>query len=94
MLPSVRKIRRFVVLLPLQDILLLNKVIFGHWIYSKVLRAPLSTLEMSNSVLIDVVCFFLRDSAAWPKGQRRCFYDDPDRMTWIQPAPWLRCFVL
>ena len=26
-------------------------------------------------------------SAAWLRGQRRRFYDNPDRMIWLQPAP-------
>ena len=26
--------------------------------------------------------------------ERRRFYDDPDRMVWVQPAPWSRCCVL
>ena len=25
---------------------------------------------------------------------KRCFYDDPDRMIWVQSAPWSRCCVL
>ena len=33
--------------------------------------------------------------AVWPKGSRRRFYDDPDRIAWIQLAPWsLFCFRL
>ena len=32
-------------------------------------------------------------SAAWPNGLRCRFNDDPDRMTWAQPAPWSRSCV-
>ena len=27
------------------------------------------------------------------KGKSICFYDDPDCMTWVPLAPWLRCCV-
>ena len=28
-------------------------------------------------------------SAAWPRGYKRRFYDDPDRMIWVQPGAYL-----
>ena len=39
--------------------------------------------------------------AAWPRGQRRCFYDDPDLVTMglthtlaAMLPPWIRCFAM
>ena len=42
-------------------------------------------------------CILAKNAKIWwcdRKDKRRRFYDDPDRMIWVQPAPWSLCCVL
>ena len=40
------------------------------------------------------ILHFINYSETWSNGQKRCFYDDPDCIIWVQLAPWWRCCIL
>ena len=65
-----------------------------HKKLSKFINETKDIPEELVSDRVNLMLFNFKLSAAWPREKKRRFNYDPNRMIWVQLAPWSRCCVL